>query len=58
MKKVLLGGVALITLGLAGSAFAADMPVKAPPVAPTNTWTGFYIGVDFGGIYGMHNTKA
>jgi outer membrane immunogenic protein len=58
MKKVLLGGVALITLGLAGSAFAADMPVKAPPVAPTNTWTGFYIGVDFGGIYGMHNTQS
>jgi outer membrane immunogenic protein len=58
MKKVLLGGVALITLGLAGSAFAADMPVKAPPVAPTNTWTGFYIGVDFGGIYGMNNNQS
>ncbi len=58
MKKVLLGGVALITLGLAGSAFAADMPVKAPPVAETNTWTGFYIGVDFGGIYGLNNTQS
>jgi outer membrane immunogenic protein len=58
MKKVLLGGVALITLGLAGSAFAADMPVKAPPVAPTNTWTGFYIGVDFGGIYGLNNNQS
>jgi outer membrane immunogenic protein len=58
MKKVLLGGVALITLGLAGSAFAADMPVKAPPVAPTNTWTGLYIGVDFGGVYGLHNTQS
>ena len=33
-------------LALAGTAFAADMPVKAPPpvvvVAPS--WTGFYIG--------------
>ena len=34
-------------LALAGSAFAADMPVKAPPrpavvVAPT--WSGFYVG--------------
>jgi outer membrane immunogenic protein len=57
MKKVLLGGVALITLGLAGSAFAADMPVKAPVVA-TNTWTGFYIGVDFGGVRGMNNTES
>jgi outer membrane immunogenic protein len=57
MKKVLLGGVALITLGLAGSAFAADMPVKAPVVA-TNTWTGFYIGVDFGGVYGLNNNES
>jgi outer membrane immunogenic protein len=50
MKKVLLGGVALITLGFVGAAVAADMPVKAPP-APVvvNTWTGFYAGVDFGG---------
>jgi outer membrane immunogenic protein len=38
-------------LALAGSAFAADMPVKAPPpvvvVAPS--WTGFYVG-GHGGI--------
>src|ERR1700730_11559356 len=52
MKKLLLGGVALITLGLVGSAVAADMPIKAPP-APTNTWTGFYLGVDVGGIHGF-----
>jgi outer membrane immunogenic protein len=48
MKKVLLGGVVLITLGLVGSALAADMPIKAPVVA-TNTWTGFYLGIDAGG---------
>jgi outer membrane immunogenic protein len=48
MKKVVLGGVALITLGLVGSAFAADMPIKAPVVV-SNTWTGFYLGVNFGG---------
>jgi opacity protein-like surface antigen len=47
MKKVLLGGVALITLGLVGSASAADMPVKAPVVV-TNTWDGFYLGVNAG----------
>jgi outer membrane immunogenic protein len=52
MKKLLLGGVALFTLALVGSAVAADMPIKAPP-APTNTWTGFYLGVDVGGIHGF-----
>jgi outer membrane immunogenic protein len=46
MKNVLLGGVALFTLGLVGSASAADMPVKAPVV--TNTWDGFYLGVNAG----------
>ena len=52
MKKLLLGGVALFTLGLVGSAVAADMPIKAPP-APVNTWTGFYLGVDVGGVRGF-----
>jgi outer membrane immunogenic protein len=48
MKNVLLGGVALITLGFVGSASAADMPIKAPlPVY--NSWTGFYVGIDVGG---------
>jgi outer membrane immunogenic protein len=49
MKKVLLGGVALITLGFVGAAVAADMPVKAPPPVVVNTWTGFYVGINFGG---------
>jgi outer membrane immunogenic protein len=48
MKKVLLGGVALITLGFVGSAVAADMPLKAPVVV-SNTWTGFYLGGNVGG---------
>jgi opacity protein-like surface antigen len=34
MKKFLLGSVALAALGVAGGANAADMPVKAPLVAP------------------------
>jgi outer membrane immunogenic protein len=49
MKKVLLGGVALITLGFVGAAVAADMPVKAPPPVVVNTWTGYYFGIDLGG---------
>src|SRR5215471_9559272 len=33
-----------------GSAFAADMPMKAPPAAPAPvyTWTGWYAGVNAG----------
>jgi outer membrane immunogenic protein len=49
MKKVLLGGVALITLGFVGAAVAADMPVKAPPPVVVNTWTGYYVGGNIGG---------
>ena len=51
MKKVLLGGVALITLGFVGSAVAADMPIKAPVVV-SNSWTGVYVGIDAGGVRG------
>jgi outer membrane immunogenic protein len=53
MKKVLLGGVALITLGFVGAAGAADMPIKAPVMVVSNTWTGFYVGGDVGGVDGI-----
>lgn len=34
---------------LATPAFAADMPVKAPPLPqPVSLWTGFYVGVNAG----------
>jgi len=39
-------------LALSGAAYAADMAVKAPPVAPAPppiTWTGFYVGAQIGG---------
>jgi outer membrane immunogenic protein len=58
MKKVMLGGVALITLGFVGSAIAADMPVKAPPPVVVNTWTGYYAGVDFGAIRGSNESET
>jgi outer membrane immunogenic protein len=55
MNKLILSMA--ITAGLAGSAIAADLPVKAPPpvVAPVvmASWTGCYIGAGFG--YGMWN---
>jgi outer membrane immunogenic protein len=50
MKKILLASVA--ALGLAGSASAADMAVKAPPLVPVFSWTGCYLGVNGGWIGG------
>ena len=47
-SAMLLGGI--------GSASAADMAVKAPPmVAPPCVWCGFYIGVNAGGIWSNGN---
>lgn len=54
MKKIVLAATALVAL--AGSAFAADMSVKAPAPAAAYraiSWTGCYIGA--GGGYGMWN---
>jgi outer membrane immunogenic protein len=52
MKKHLLAGVAL-TCVLGGSAFAADLPVKAKPiVCVACNWNGFYVGVNVGGGIG------
>jgi outer membrane immunogenic protein len=46
---------AILSLGAAHSAVAADMPAKAPlykaPVAAVSPWTGFYVNGGFG--YGM-----
>lgn len=46
MKSTLLAVAAItVTTG----AYAADMPLKAPPMAPTVSWTGSYIGIIGGG---------
>jgi outer membrane immunogenic protein len=54
MKKLLVS--AIVALGLIGTpAFAADMPVKAPPTpppAPVYNWTGFYGGLNMGVSFG------
>jgi len=55
MKKILLGSVALIALGIAAPASAADLAArpyaKAPPpmIAAIYDWSGFYIGINGGG---------
>lgn len=56
MKRL---AVAVVSLGaLAAPAFAADMPLKAPPpvIAPAPLWTGWYIGVNVGGSWGNSST--
>jgi outer membrane immunogenic protein len=59
MKKLILGTVALSAMGLADVASAADMPVKAPIVAPViYTWTGCYIGANGGWKWGRFNESV
>jgi len=42
--------------GSFGSAHAADMAVKAPPIAaPVWNWTGFYVGFNVGGAWTGNN---
>jgi len=53
MKKLFLGSVALLALGLGmPAAFAAERPVPAyappPPPVPVYTWTGCYAGANAG----------
>lgn len=51
MTKILLSTVA--ALAFVGTASAADLPVKAPPVlAPAFTWTGCYLGANIGAVIG------
>jgi outer membrane immunogenic protein len=55
MKKFLLATVALASLAIAAPAFAADLPVKAPPpVMPAlYNWSGIYLGVQGGAVLGQ-----
>lgn len=60
MKLVLLGVIGISGLLIAAplsTASAADMPLKAPPPAPTPvfSWTGFYVGGQIGGAWGHDN---
>ena len=54
MRTLLFGSVAALAL-MAAPAIAADLSVvpiyKAPPTPPTS-WTGSYIGLSGGGVWG------
>jgi outer membrane immunogenic protein len=59
MKKLILGTVALSAAALVNVASAADMPLKAPAVAPVvYNWTGCYIGVNGGWKWGRFNESV
>ncbi len=48
MKTSFAGAALATALAISGPAMAADMPVKAAPVAPVWSWTGCYAGVNVG----------
>ena len=62
MKKILLATVALVAVGAAAPALAADLAArpytKAPAYvpAPIYNWTGFYIGGHIGGAFAGNST--
>jgi outer membrane immunogenic protein len=50
---------ASVFLACIGVAHAADMPVKAAPMAPPPpSWTGFYIGINGGGAWGSVDPRT
>lgn len=55
MHRVLLASIAAV--GFCSGAFAADMPLytKAPPGPVPYSWTGFYGGVNIGGVWGNND---
>jgi outer membrane immunogenic protein len=54
MRKFLIGSVAF--LGLTTAASAADYRAAPPPV-PVFSWTGFYVGLNAGGIWADGNFR-
>ena len=52
MRHALRAALLLSTaLGFGGGAYAADIPLKAPPAPVYYNWTGFYLGVNLGGSW-------
>jgi outer membrane immunogenic protein len=58
-KLLSVAGVSSLLISSAlGAARAADMPLKAPPLAPVPySWTGFYIGGLLGGGFGDNHSS-
>jgi outer membrane immunogenic protein len=58
--KSLLKGFVIAAFAFGAPAFAADMPMKAPPapVVPAFSWTGWYAGVTAGGEWGSSDPQT
>ena len=53
MKRILIASAAFASLLAATGAYAADLPLKAPPpVMAVYDWTGFYVGGNLGYSWG------
>jgi outer membrane immunogenic protein len=48
MNKIIYGSAMVLGLALAGPAFAADIPLKAPQQPVYSGWGGWYVGVEVG----------
>ncbi len=48
----------LLAAALSGAVYAADMPLKAPPLSPSCTWCGFYIGGNVGYSWGQWEASS
>jgi outer membrane immunogenic protein len=58
MKRILLGVVTFASM-VGTSAFAADLPLKAPPLpVAVYNWTGFYVGGNVGYSWGHSSTTT
>lgn len=58
MKKLLAAYLTLGVIAMSVPAFAADMPLKAPPPPPAPMWTGWYVGGNIGGSFGTAHDTA
>ena len=57
MMRNLLSAATVVALTMTSSAFAADLPMKAPPASsPLFSWTGCYIGANLGGVVSEDRT--
>jgi outer membrane immunogenic protein len=58
IRRILLASAG--AMALAGTAFAADLPIAPPPPPPPPPpmWTGFYIGINAGGTWSGSNSTT
>jgi outer membrane immunogenic protein len=59
MRRVFFALLAVLSFGSVQAGFAADMPLKAPPLpAAVFSWTGFYVGINGGDGWGTSSSNS